>query len=189
MQPGILYIEPKTILASWIQELKADGYNSAFLSHFGSLNQDLLNSFTESTEDFMISCGEKKTLVKRMFSILIEGLQNILIHGHKIDNEIQALLLIAQKESSYKVVLGNITNKSDTEKLIGYIERLNAMNEDEVKEFYLQTLNNGLISEKGGAGLGFITIRMKSKAQLQYRFKDLTDDQSLFTIAAVLEKE
>jgi hypothetical protein len=189
MQPETSSIEPKSLLASWIKELSNDGYNSVHLAHFGVMNQDLVNSFTENMEEYMISAGEKKTLLKRMFSILIEGLQNILIHGLKLDNELQSLVIIAHNNQAYRVVLGNLTHAKDIEKLTGYLERLNQMSDEEVKEFYLQSLNNGIMSEKGGAGLGFITMRMKSKAKLDYQFLPVSNDVVLFSIASSVAKE
>jgi hypothetical protein len=188
MQPGTLHIEPKTILASWIQDVKEARFNSVQVAHFGPLNQDLVNSFTISTEDFMISAGDKKTLVKRVFSILIEGLQNILIHGKNWENEQQALLIVAYNETTYRIALGNLTEISETDKLKTYLDQLNAMDEEEVKSFYLETLNNGLISDKGGAGLGFITMRMKSKSRLDYQFMHVSDDLMLFTIATDVDR-
>ena len=188
MQPGTLHIEPKTILASWIQDVKENRFSSVQVAHFGPLNQDLINSFTLSIEDFMISAGDKKTLVKRVFSILIEGLQNILIHGKKWDNEQQALIILAYNENTYRIALGNLTDLSEKEKLTSYLDRLNAMGEEEVKAFYLETLNNGLISDKGGAGLGFITMRMKSKSTLNYQFVPVNDDLMLFTISTDVDR-
>ncbi len=188
MQPGTLHIEPKMILASWIQDVKDSHFNSVQVAHFGPLNQDLVNSFTLTTEDFMISAGDKKTLVKRVFSILIEGLQNILLHGKKWDNEQQALIIVAFNDKAYRIALGNLTEISEKEKLASYLDRLNAMDEEEVKAFYLETLNNGLISDKGGAGLGFITMRMKSKSLLNYQFIPVSDELMLFTISTDVDR-
>jgi len=42
-----------------------------------------------------------------------------------------------------------------------------------VKEFYMDTLGNGVANEKGGAGLGFITIALKSKTKMNYQFTQL----------------
>ena len=38
------------------------------------------------------------------------------------------------------------------------------------------------MSDKGGAGLGFITIGMKSGNKLKTEFKKINDDFSLFTL-------
>ena len=66
---------------------------------------------------------------------------------------------------------------------------MNALTDDGVKELYMETLNNGLISEKGGAGLGFITMRMKSKNTLEYHFTDLGDGKLFFRIGAYLDRQ
>lgn len=188
MQPTIYQIEPKTILSTWIQEAKEMGYTHVHLAHFGAINQDLINSFTINMEEFMISAGDKKTLIKRVFSILIEGMQNILIHGSKVENEQQALIVIAHGEKGYCIIQGNLTEKSDNQRLTGYLNKLNNMSDDEVKAYYLETLNNGLMSEKGGAGLGFITIRMKSKSRLEYCFQDINDELTLFSVLSRVDR-
>ena len=51
------------------------------VSHYGTFSQDLVGSLSNSVEELLISIGDKKMVIKRMFSILLEGLQNIRIHG------------------------------------------------------------------------------------------------------------
>ncbi|MDR0803110.1 DUF6272 family protein [Fluviicola sp.] len=184
----MFHLEPKTILASWIQDVKDNQFDSVQVAHFGSLNQDLVNSLTLSVEDFMISTGDHKTLVKHVFSILTEGLQNILIYGKKWDNELQSLIVLAYNDQAYRIVLGNLTEFSEKEKLTTYLDCLNTMEEEEMKAFYKETLNNGLISDKGGAGLGFIIMRMKSKSKLNYHFVPVSDDLMLFTISTDISR-
>lgn len=189
MHTGLANNETRHILSDCVQRLNNDGFHSILLAHCGELNQDLINSLTVNVEDMMLSSGDRKPLIKRVFSILIEGLQNILIHGERVDDEQLALVVVACNENHYRVVLGNVANAMDREKLIGYLTKLNAMNDEEVKAFYLEVLNNGLISAKGGAGLGFITMRMKSKALLQYSFDQWNDHQLFFTISTELDKQ
>src|SRR3989338_8461139 len=52
----------------------------------------------------------------------------------------------------------------------------------------VEVLNNGLISTKGGAGLGFITMRMKSKDRLLYTFDTCDDGQLFFSISTDLDR-
>lgn len=188
MQIGAIHIDTKAILSTWQQEFKSNGIDVVSIAHLGPINQDLVNSLSESVESLMVSAGDKKPVIKRVFSILIEGLQNILLHGESFNDEQLSLLLVGYNETHYKVVLGNIALASDEEKLKGYLDGLNNKSEEEVKAFYLETLNNGLISDKGGAGLGFITMRMKSKAQLVYQFKPWTETERFFSIETEIEK-
>ena len=182
MQTGIAHNETRILLNSRLQQLNTEGFHSVLLAHYGELNQDLINSLTVSVEEMMISAGDRKPLIKRVFSILIEGLQNILIHGERTNGEQLSLLIVAANEQRYRVILGNGALPADKDKLIGYLEKLNGMTEEEVKAYYLEILNNGLHSSKGGAGLGFITMRMKSKGQLRYTFEESPEGLLFFTI-------
>jgi hypothetical protein len=188
MQISIAHNETRQLLNDRLQRLNSDGFQSVQLAHFGDLNQDLVNSLTLNVEEMMVSAGDRKPLIKRVFSILIEGLQNILIHGETTDEGQPALLIVASNESRYRVVLGNVAVPEDKDKLVGYLNKLNGMDDDAVKSYYLEILNNGLISSKGGAGLGFITMRMKSKDTLHYAFDDCGDGQLFFTISTDLER-
>jgi len=189
MQTGIAHNETKQLLNNRLQELNDDGFKSVLLAHFGEINQDLINSFTVSVEEMMVSAGDRKPLIKRVFSILIEGLQNILIHGERKDDEQLALVIVASNEEHYRIILGNIALVADKEKLVNYLDKLNNMEEEDVKAYYLEILNNGLISSKGGAGLGFITMRMKSKSQLRYTFGEVNDTLMFFTIGTDLDRK
>ena len=93
------------------------------ISHCGVFSQDLINSLVEGNEELMSSVGDKKILIKRVFSILIEGLQNIRAHGEKDENGKQiAFVLIAKEKDTYKLNLGNIINSIDVHKFFSHIE-------------------------------------------------------------------
>lgn len=188
MQINTAQNETRQLLNERLHQLSKDGFSSVQLAHYGDLNQDLVNSLTVNIEEIMVSAGDRKPLIKRVFSILIEGLQNILIHGEATDEGQPALLIVASNESAYRIVLGNIALEQDKEKLIGYLNKLNSMDDENVRSFYLEVLNNGLISSKGGAGLGFITMRMKSKDRLRYSFDELGEGMLFFSISTDLER-
>jgi len=46
---------------------------------------------------------------------------------------------------------------------------------------YLEIITNGEFSAKGGAGLGFVEMAKTSGNNLEYSFKPITDDYSLYT--------
>ena len=47
----------------------------------GRFPQNLISKISLTAEQFLIDRGEDKKIVKRVFSILLEGLNNIRIHG------------------------------------------------------------------------------------------------------------
>jgi hypothetical protein len=153
------------------------------VSHFGEFSQDLVNSISNGVEETMIEAGDKKGTVKRMFSILVEGLQNIRLHGEKDDDGNQAsFLIIAQDEDEYLVTLANLVFNSNKEAILDRLEEINSYDEKQVKNLYMEVLTNGIISNKGGAGLGFITMAMKSKNKLNFTVEEIDDALSCFSI-------
>ena len=155
--------------------INADG--KILVSHFGEFSQDLVNSLTSNIEEMMLEAGDKKGVVKRMFSVLVEGLQNIRIHGEKDDNGQQvSFLIVLRDEESYKITFGNLVKTANIQDILGRIDRLNEMDTPAVKELYMETLSNGIMSNKGGAGLGFITMSLKSKNRIDYINEDVSDD-------------
>lgn len=153
--------------------------SSVIIAHFGRFSQDLVNSISEGVEAILVSNDVKKGIIKRMFSILIEGLQNIRIHGgaDPEDNQVGHVIVLRTDEK-YKVSFGSYATDKDKEFLTKHLNDLNSKGMDEVKEFYLKVLSNGFLSSKGGAGLGFITIALKSKSAVCYNFHN-TDYKNL----------
>ena len=139
---------------------------------------------------FMLDSEDKKGTVKRMFSILVEGLQNIRLHGEKtIDGHQTSFFAIDQGIDTYKIALGNLIYSKNNQNIETRINEINKMTREEVKSLYMEVLTNGIISNKGGAGLGFITMAMKSGNNLNYYFDEIDDKLSCFTLIITLDRK
>lgn len=153
------------------------------VSHFGEFSQDLVNSLVESNDALMTSLGDSKIVRKRTFSILIEGLQNIRKHAEiDTNNKKVAFLIIAKSEQDYILNFGNIIFKTDSSEIINHINYINSLEEGNLKSFYLKELSENVLTQKGGAGLGFIIMKMKSGNELNPSIKALDDDKSLLSV-------
>ena len=159
------------------------------ISHFGSFSQDFVSSISDNAEKLLLSKGVNKELVKRVFSILIEGLQNIRLHGQKDEaNRQLGFLILSEEKTCFNVSLANVIEPDDFQKVDRYIEKINSYTKKELKETYLKVLTNEFISHKGGAGLGFITTRIKSGQPLKHSYYALENGSMLFTFQIKLEK-
>ena len=159
-------------------------------SHFGEFSQDLVNTISNDIEMFMLDSDDKKGTVKRMFSILVEGLQNIRLHGEKgKDGHQTSFFAIDKATDTYKIALGNLIYSKHNKNIGTRITEINKMTREEVKVLYMEVLTNGVISNKGGAGLGFITMAMKSINNLDYFFDEINDELSCFTLIITLDRK
>ena len=165
-----------------------DENRKILVSHNGTFSQDLVGSLSNGVEELLVSKGDKRVVIKRMFSILLEGLQNLRLHGEHDENGDQlGFLIIAGNDDSYCVYMANIIEKTDVSKITNYLNELNEFDDTVLKEKYLAVLSNEFMSAKGGAGLGLITTRMKS-GPLGYSFEELNDEHSLFILKVSLPR-
>ena len=158
------------------------------VAYSGEFSKDIVNSIPESVEIKLQDLRIRKNNIKRIFSILIEGLQNIRKHSDfKDNNDHLGYVYVARKPHLVKLCFANLVNQKSIEALEGKLEKLENMSEDELKEYYREILNNGLMSDLGGAGLGLITMVMKSNKSLDYQLKEIESGVHLFSVAVDIE--
>ncbi len=168
--------------------LVADKGCKILVSHHGTFSQELVGSLSNGVEELLISKGDKKKVIKRMFSILLEGLQNIRLHGERDEKDAQlAYLIIGSTDEKYTILLANMVKSSESAKIKAYMEELNSYSIDSIKSKYMEVLSNEFMSSKGGAGLGLITTRMKSNKMVA-EFHPLSEEHDLFVLEVTLNR-
>ena len=159
------------------------------MSHCGVFSQDLVNSLGEGAEEILIASNEKRQMIRRIFSVLIEGLQNIKIHGEPNKDDLKSgILVLAKGENCYKITFGNLILNNLVSSMDERLTELNTLDEVELKERYMKVLSEGILSNKGGAGLGFITMKMKAKSNLNFHFQKVSNELSVFTFELVIQR-
>ena len=83
IKESLIALQIRNYFQECLNSYKTKENRVILLSHCGFFSQDLINSLVSGNEELMNSVGDKKILIKRVFSILIEGLQNIRLHGEK----------------------------------------------------------------------------------------------------------
>ena len=80
-----------------------------------------------------------------------------------------------------QLVTSNPVRNEDIEVLKKKIDIVNNKDREALKDLYVKTITNGKFSEKGGAGLGFIEMAKTSGNNLEYSFKPINEQYSLYT--------
>lgn len=162
---------------------------SIYTSHVGEFSQDYVNAVSAELEERMFEDGEKKAIIKKIFSIIVEGLQNIRIHGEEdITGHQSSFFLLIKNDASFIIYLGNLIPNKIVEDIKQRVETVNSLDRSELKELYMNVLTNGVISSKGGAGLGYITMAMKSGNPLEYNFGKVNDSLSLYDLKITVNR-
>ena len=80
---------------------------------------------------------------------MIEGLQNIYNHGSDGVGEGKiGACIVSLTPEKFSIQFMNLAQASVIPKLKSYLEKLNRLDKEETKELYMETLSNGLLSEK-----------------------------------------
>ncbi|MDP3567301.1 SiaB family protein kinase [Sediminibacterium sp.] len=161
------------------------------LAYDGVLNNETISKIENEIENKILEKGFPKQVVKKVFFICVESLQNQLLHGHKDDKGSQHnFFLLANSEKYVTIISANLINTSSVEKVKSQIEKINSFDDPAaLKAFYLEHLENNELSDKGGAGLGFITIAMKSGNKITPLFETINEKYSLFLLEIKINLE
>jgi hypothetical protein len=161
------------------------------LAYDGVLNNETISKLETEIEANILDKNFPKQVVKKVFFICVESLQNQLIHGHKDDKGSQHnFFLLAHSDRSVNIISANLISNPAVEKIKAQIEKINSFDDPAaLKSYYLEHLENNELSDKGGAGLGFITIAMKSGNKITPLFETINDKYSLFLLEIKINLE
>ncbi|WP_262885865.1 SiaB family protein kinase [Acidiluteibacter ferrifornacis] len=158
------------------------------LSYKGDVSSDLVTSVLQIVESKMDKLDEPSKIRKKVYNVLVEALQNLYHHISEnpglVGNEdvSSVIFVIGKSEDAYLICTGNYMDNNQVESLRERIDKINSLGTDELKDFYKEVLNNGLMSDKGGGGLGMIDIARKSAHKLEYDFKKLDDKYTFYSL-------
>lgn len=155
--------------------------NRILLIYQGLFDQDMIKSVLSMTEKKLTQENVDESIRKKLFSIMVEGLQNICKHQVKVtDLNENPMLIISQNADHFFVITGNHIDNDKVDLVESKINQVNSLNKEELKELYKRSRLSSVISDVGGAGLGFIDIARKSGNQIGYKFYDMGNDLSFF---------
>lgn len=161
--------------------------NHVVLIYEGDFTQETTKSILAMTERNLESSGEESGIKKRIFNVMVEALQNIVKHSDEVESTGKgrhhvAIFLIGNEQSRYSIMSGNPVRKEHVASLNGTLEKINSLDKDGLKEMYKDIMKNSVLSDKGGAGLGFVDMARKSGEKLEWCFVDIDDEFSFFCL-------
>lgn len=156
-------------------------------SYHGQMDQERISMLSYAAEHQLDNEGARRSAVKKIFNILIEMLQNILLHSASSEkNGNPFYMILAQNMDEYVLTTANIVRNDIAEKIKRSLEELKTMNEKQLKTHYMEVLGNDQFSIKGGAGLGLITIALKCQNHFTFEEVPIDGHVSFFTMSAYI---
>jgi len=157
-------------------------------SYLGSLKEKEMNNVLRSMELILDSNVDKKVVRKKLFNILIEITQNLYNYfdSRNVEGYKDIFIFVKERGDGYVIITGNFLLREEISSIKARIDMVNAMSETQIKELYRGILNFGGVSEGGGAGLGFVDLVRRSGKKLKYKFEDIDEKFSFFTLEVLV---
>jgi len=153
----------------------------------GDINRELLKNIIKMADNKMEVFDENRMVRKRVGSILIECLENIINYSEN-SGEHPAILIIKRLADGYSIQVGNIVKQGIVTVIRDKIDKINGMDNAQLKQYYQQVLTEQGFGEKGGAGLGFIDIAKKAKDnKIWYDFRTINPEYCFFTSRVLVQ--
>jgi len=163
------------------------------LVYQGDFTQESTKSILAMAERNLDSSGEEGNIKRKVFNVMVEALQNIVKHSDElVDGQIRshaAIFLIGREANRYTIMSGNPIQKSNVAGLEKKLHHINSLDKDGLKELYKEIIKNTTISDKGGAGLGFVDMARKSGEKLAFDFPEMSADYCFFCLTVNVPRE
>jgi len=162
------------------------------LAYFGVFNDNITDLLIGLSEDYLQKQDMLKKLSRRTSFLIAESFQNVVRHSIEKKETVpdtesrRDYFQISMLQDRIAISSANVIKNTDAEILDKYIDKINSLSDDELKELKRNTLLNAEMSEKGGAGLGIIEMVRRSGLPLKKEFIPLKQGFSLIVLSLEL---
>jgi hypothetical protein len=163
------------------------------LVYEGEFTQEITKSVLAMAERNMDSMGEESSIKRKVFNVMVECLQNIVKHSDELNaGEIAkrntAIFMIGKLDDEYVITSGNPIKNEVVPSLTSKLDKINSLDKEGLKALYKDIIKTTDLSEKGGAGLGFVDMARKSGQKLEYDFEPMNDGYSFFSLKTTISR-
>lgn len=163
------------------------------LVYEGEVNQNIVKAFSAMTEKNLDETESDTTVKKRVYHVMVECLQNICKHADNPEtgtpaNPGKGIFMVGLDNEAYYIATGNVVATDKVEELKGVLSQINTLDKDEIKELYKKKIKESRLSDKGGAGLGFIDMVKKTGNPLGFAFRPINDLTSFFVLKTTISR-
>jgi hypothetical protein len=147
---------------------------------FGTIEM-LLSKLRASTEFREM----KKPAKKRLYSIFVESIDNVFKYAANYPGKAKTLgrvpsIKVQSEGGDYVVSVGNLVANEDIGDLRFKLDRVNQLNNEALKSLYEEVINRESTISETGAGLGLITMAMRTEEEIEYGFRPVDAEYSFF---------
>ena len=133
----------------------------------------------------------RKSVQKKVYSVIVECIDNIYKHNItdklSVNNRsISPYIMLAKEDDKYIISTGNVVTNDNIQNLRDDLVQINMLDKIGLKSLYAEIVNKDIISDEDGAGLGLITIALKTEEKIDYEFNLINNQYSYFQMKIII---
>jgi hypothetical protein len=173
---------------SQLERLMAE--NNVYLIWSGHISIDVEKEVLTFTETKLVEEDVELSLRRRVFSIMVEILENVAKYSPGKEPEERfgmPVAMIRMEDEVYSITTGNLIRNDDVEELKVKLEIINKNDKLGLKELFRTSLSGQTIKSESTGNMGLIDMARKSGSKLVYQFEQLNDLYSYYTLTVKVE--
>lgn len=179
------------LLTKLFKHLQHDDLSFAYT---GSFSDEITVKMIDLARYSIESQGKDLGLKNKVSFLMGECYQNIVRHGINVNESLKLheksnIFFLRSIEGNYFITSANQVENNSIPDIQSKLDRVNSLSSDELKDLQKQILTKGVISEKGGAGIGIILMARKTEQKLAYSFERVNNEISIFYLHVKLQLE
>jgi hypothetical protein len=168
---------------SQLERLMAE--NNIYLLWSGHITPDVGKEVLSFTEAKLTEDDVESSQKRRVFSILVEIIENVAKYSPGLEPEEKygmPIAMIRFENRNYLITTGNLIRNEKVDQLTATIEKINAFDKAGLKELFRKSLSEESGSIDSTGNMGLIDMARKSGSKLIYEFEKINDSFSYYTL-------
>ena len=166
---------------------------NAIIDFKGSISfetmEKLLNQLKSATQFNAL----RKPVRKRVYGTVVESIDNIFKYATPFHNTVRVLhrppqIQVKELDGKFIVSAGNLIQNDQVDDLRYKLNRINEMDDAALKKLYEEVINKEASDEDRGAGLGLITMALRTDENIRYHFDPVGLTHTYFTMHITIKE-
>ncbi len=161
------------------------------LHYYGKVHHEIIKALLYTLESYFNQSKLPRFLQKKTYNVMVECIQNIEKHAISIYHENfhkKGSILILNLEGNIHILSSNFINEEQKNILLKKQLEIKGKTKEKLRKIYKEQLISGTLSEKGGAGLGFIDIARKTNNNINFLFYPISEQLIIFTLQVIIKQ-
>jgi hypothetical protein len=166
--------------------------NNIYFLWSGHISQDVGKEVISFTETKLSEDDIESNQKRRVFSILVEIIENVAKYSPGAENEEKfgmPIAMIRVENKTYTITTGNLILNENVAHLKENLDMINRYDKAGLKELFRKSLSDQTPNTESTGNMGLIDMAKKSGSRLKYDFERINDLYSYYTLKVTIEEK